>query len=117
MPIDVDQFESLENTGPPVEPGTNAHRVLTFLVERDDQAFKQGEIAEATGVKRGSISVVLARLEERGLVRHRGEYWTAAEDDRVGSYVAMAHSMAVARNEPVIDKSEWDEYAAEKPEK
>jgi len=117
MPIDVEQFDAIDEPGGVIERGTNAHKVLTFLLEHDELAFKQGEIAEETGVNTGSISVVLARLEERGLVRHRGQYWTVADDDRVGQYVAMRHSMSVAdRTEPAIDKDEWDEYAAEQPD-
>jgi len=61
MPIDINTFESssedrLHDDGP-----TNAERVMRFLASHPDQAFTQSEICEGTGVKKGSISVVLSR--------------------------------------------------------
>lgn len=54
-----------------------------------DQAFTQTELHEETGIKRGSVGGALSRLEDRGLVRHRGRYWAIAEDDRLASYAAQ----------------------------
>jgi sugar-specific transcriptional regulator TrmB len=54
--------------------------VLAFLTERRAAAFTPAEICEGTGVPRGSVGVVLARLEDRGLVRHRGPYWTVSPE-------------------------------------
>lgn len=81
MPISRDQFDGLEEDGPVIEPGTNAHRVLGFPIDHPDEAFEQGEIAAETGVPRGSISVVLKRLEERGLVEHKQQWWALGADD------------------------------------
>lgn len=97
MPIDVEEFEEapeaeLRRTG---GGPTNAERVLAFLDGHDDQAFTPKEIREATGVPRGSIGVVLSRLEDRGLVRHRGEYWAVAPDADID--VALT-SAGVARS-------------------
>ena len=80
MPIDIERFEE-----DPVEElrasgRTNAEKILTFLASDPEQAFSPKEIHEATDVARGSVGVVLSRLEERGLVRHRGEYWAIADD-------------------------------------
>lgn len=115
MPIEIDEFERLSGDEDTIvlQEGTNAHRVVSFLREHPDKAFRQGEIAEATEVKRGSISVVLSRLEDQGLVRHRDQYWALAEDDRVGAVEAMAHGFEAATAYDAPDKDAWDEHAVE----
>lgn len=80
MPIDIDRFrtepeENLQAGGP-----TNAERVTAFLSANADKAFTPKEISEATDVSSGSIGVVLSRLEEQGLVDHRGEYWAIGSE-------------------------------------
>lgn len=114
MPIDIDTFESttadqLEQTEP-----TNADRVMQFLAMHPDQAFTQSEIRDSTGVKAGSISVVLSRLEERGLVRHKGTYWALGEDDDVAAYAGMAESTRAANERfGEEDMDEWFDHAVD----
>lgn len=107
MPIDIRTFES----GDPeeFEEPTNAERVLSFLSTHRDKAFKQSEIAEGAGVKRGSISTVLARLHDRGLVRHRGEYWALTDDDeRLRSHEAFqASKRALNEQLGAEDPADW----------
>ncbi|SFR97346.1 MarR family protein [Halomicrobium zhouii] len=111
MPIDIDTFEStsgdrLHESGP-----TNAERVMRFLASHPDQAFTQSEICEGTGVKKGSISVVLSRLEDRDLVRHKGNYWALGEDD-IASYAGFAESTRTANERfGEEDMDEWLEHA------
>ena len=81
--------------------GTNAHTILSFLAEHPDLGFTPKEIHERTDVPRGSVGTTLSRLERHGLVRHRGEYWAVAADDRVGSVVGMALSMEAT------DRDDW----------
>lgn len=60
----------------------------------------------------GRIGPVLVRLEERGLVRHKGKYWTIGEDDRLASYAAMAHTFATVEERfPDEEMDEWLEHA------
>jgi DNA-binding IclR family transcriptional regulator len=68
---------------------TQPYQILQFLAEHSDQAFTQTELHEETRIKRGSVGAALSRLEDRGLVRHRGRYWAIAEDDRLASYAAQ----------------------------
>ena len=92
MPIDRFNHqpeEALRANGP-----TNAETIGSFLASNADQAFTPKEIHAATGVPRGSVGVVLSRLEARDLVRHRGEYWAIAEDAEVETTLT---AMAVAR--------------------
>jgi len=83
MPIDIREFESSPATELRKQVGTptNQDAVLSFLTERADEAFTPAEIRAETGVPRGNVCVVLTRLEDRELVRHRGEYWAAAATD------------------------------------
>lgn len=96
MPVSFDEYD--ESTGRmDLKEGTNAHAILSFLAERPDQGYTPKEIAEGTGVKRGSVGTTLSRLEERGLVRHKGEIWAIGEDDRLAAqgavYVASSASV------------------------
>lgn len=114
MPINADQFDRLDEDTPTFEEGTNPHTVLSFLVAHRDQAFKQGEIAEATGIPTGSISVVLSRLEDLGVVEHKQQYWRAAPDDRIASLEAMLltqETVADRYGDETFDKDEWLEHA------
>lgn len=89
LPIGIDRFEEETEETLEFADGTQPHRILAFLAKNDDKAFTQTEIHEATGIKRGSVGAVLSRLEDRGLVRHRGRYWAIGEDDRLASYAAQ----------------------------
>lgn len=89
MPIGIDRFEDDRSDALDVREGTQPHRILQFLAANDDQAFTQTEIHEATDIKRGSVGAALSRLEDRGLVRHRGRYWAIGDDDRLASYAAQ----------------------------
>jgi hypothetical protein len=114
IPIDIDTFESappdqLTNAGE-----TNADRVMQFLASYPDQAFTQSEIRDATDVKAGSISVVLSRLEDRGLVRHKGNYWALGDSDEVAAYTSMLESTRAANERfGEEDMDEWLEHAVD----
>lgn len=114
MPIDIDTFESapperLQHSGE-----TNADRVMRFLALHPDKAFTQSEIRDATDVKAGSISVVLSRLENRGLVRHKGNYWALGEEDDVAAYTSMLESTHAANERfGEEDIEEWMEYGVD----
>lgn len=113
MPIDIDTFDQADETelGEP----TNAERVLGFLVANDDQAFTPAEIAEGTGVKRTSIGTVLRRLEERSLVRHKGEYWAAGAENRIRDAYDLHRTLAALDDQlGEEDVDEWVAHAADR---
>ena len=70
MAIDIETFENTLEEG--LRETSNPERVLRFLVDNDDTAFKTGEIAKEADINENSISTVLGRLEARDLVRHKG---------------------------------------------
>ena len=117
MPIDIETFES--ESADRLEAGgeTNADRVMRFLAANADKAFTQSEIRDATGVKTGSISVVLSRLEDRDLVRHKGTYWTLGEPDEVADYADFLASTRAANDRfGAEDMDEWLEHAVDDAE-
>lgn len=108
VPIDIDRFEESE-TGElhPNEP-TNAEEILGFLASHAEKAFTPKEIHERTDVARGSVGVVLSRLEERGLVRHRGSYWAIADDEDIDeTLTAIATARAATDRFGPEDPDEW----------
>ncbi len=76
MPIDIEEFEKSPEKALQVGQKTNGEKILNFLLKNPDKAYTRNEIMEATDIKPGSIGVTLTRLEEKELVRHKGNYWT-----------------------------------------
>jgi DNA-binding GntR family transcriptional regulator len=114
MPIDIETFESSPEDRLQHSGETNADRVMRFLAAHPNQAFTQSEIRDATGVKAGSISIVLSRLEGRGLVRHKGTYWALGEADDVAAYASMLESTRAANDRfGEEDMDEWLEHAVD----
>jgi predicted transcriptional regulator of viral defense system len=108
MPIDIDRFEEGPLDELRARGQTNAEKILSFLASSPDKAFTPKEIHEATEVARGSVGVVLSRLEDQGLVRHRGEYWAIAEDEDVEKTLsAMATARAATDQLGPEDPDEW----------
>lgn len=71
MPIDIETFT--EASADDLIEVTNAEKVVRFLIRNYDKAFTPFEIPEGAGVKKNSIRTVLRRLEERDLMRHKGD--------------------------------------------
>ena len=92
MPVEFDAYDPSQGRVDLGE-GTNAHRILSFLFEHAGLGFTPKEIHESTGVARGSVGPTLRRLAEHGLVRHKGVYWSAVDDDRLAAIASVALSM------------------------
>lgn len=108
MPIDIRRFE--EDPVEELRAGgqTNAEEILLFLASSPDQAYTPKEIHEATSIARGSVGVVLSRLEDRGLVRHRGEYWAIDDvEDLNKTLSAMAAARAATDQLGPENPDEW----------
>lgn len=110
MPVD---FETHEPGNPRVDlsEGTNARRVLEFLLGTPTVGYTPAEIAEETGIPRGSIGPTLNRLEAAGLVRHKEPYWAAPEDDRIASataaYVGVEATASTYGDDWYAQNEEW----------
>lgn len=94
MPVQFDEYEArADGVDRPVREGSNAHRILTFLLDHPDTGFTPSEIAERTGVPRGSVGPTLQRLAARGFVRHKEPYWAAPTDARLAEEAGMLASL------------------------
>jgi Mn-dependent DtxR family transcriptional regulator len=63
------------------EVQNNIERIVLFLDESDDRAWKAATIAERLDLDTDAVSAILSRLKERDLVRHKGSYWTVTDDE------------------------------------
>lgn len=107
VPIDIEVFDegSEEDLR---RRGTNAETILAFLMEHPDKAFTPGEISDETDVARNSVGPVLARLEDRNLVRHKGKYWALGKGTEVGRLSSsLATSKAMTERFGPEDPGEW----------
>ena len=108
MPISTDRFNHLNEDSITLAEGTNAHEIMTFLVGHPDEAFRRGELIEQTGVKEGSIGPTLQRLSERGLVRHRQNYWTLGHEERLGQVAGLKSTFeAINRHYEPETREDW----------
>lgn len=108
MPIDIERFETEPGDSLRAHGPTNAETLLAFLASNPDQAFTPKEIHRETPIPRGSVGVVLSRLEERELIRHRGEYWALAEGAEADkTLTSMSTARAVTDRFGPEDPEEW----------
>jgi DNA-binding transcriptional ArsR family regulator len=88
MPIELDSNDEV----PPVRPDTNAHELLSVLLDHPEMGFTPKELGEMTDVPHSSVHKTLTRLREKGLVRKVDSYWAAAEDiasSRIANVVSL----------------------------
>jgi Mn-dependent DtxR family transcriptional regulator len=71
MPVN---FENYHPNNLPNE-GTNGRRILEHLAQHPQLGFTPSELSDELEISRGSVGTTLSRLEDRGLVRHKGDYW------------------------------------------
>ena len=105
MPISIDRFEEYDS---PERRETNAERVMQFLVENRDKAFKATEIAAGADVNENSIQPVLNRLRHRGLVRHKEPFWAIGDLERVrNAYMLRSTNRFLDEKLGEEDRDEW----------
>ena len=112
MPIDIETFD--ESAAEELSGLTNAEQVVRFLAENDDKAYTPAEIADRVDVKRNSLGTVLSRLEDRDLVRHKGDYWAIGDMETVReAYETHRIMESLDERYGEEDPEEWREHAAE----
>ncbi|NHX37601.1 MULTISPECIES: MarR family transcriptional regulator [Halolamina] len=77
--IDIDEFEDAD--ADEFEERNDTERIVLFLDEHDDRAWKAATIAERLSLETDAVSAILSRLKERGLVRHKRPYWAITDDE------------------------------------
>jgi len=111
MPIRID---SGGEDAPPVKPGTNAHELLTVLLDHPDMGFNPKELTELTDVPHSSVHKTLSRLQEKGLVRKVDSYWAVAEDvaaSEMANVVSLQQIEAEYGEDAYGDDDEWADDA------
>jgi DNA-binding transcriptional ArsR family regulator len=109
MPI---QLDPNDDSTPPVRPGTNAHELLTVLLEYPDMGFSPKELSELTEVPHSSVHKTLSRLRERGLVRKVDSYWAVTDDvaaSRIANIVSLRSIDAQYGDDAYGEGDEWAE--------
>lgn len=111
MPIHKERFETIEEDG--IRPGTNADRIMNFLVENEDYAFGMTEIAEGADIPQGSVGPTLQRMKEDGLVEHRANYWRVSDSYMASKAgITMVNEVAAEYDDgKEFDIESWDEVA------
>jgi DNA-binding transcriptional ArsR family regulator len=110
MPIRIDD----SNETPPVRPSTNAHELLSVLLDHPDMGFSPSELADLTNVPYSSVPKTLSRLEEKGLVRQVDSYWTVAGDvaaSELGNLVSLQQIEAEYGDDTYGDDDQWADDA------
>ena len=77
--IDIDEFENAD--ADEFETRNDTERIVLFLDEHDDRAWKAATIADRIGLETDAASAILSRLKGRGLVRHKRPYWAITDDE------------------------------------
>ena len=107
MPVD---FESYQPTDLPSED-TNGRRILEFLADHPELGFRPSELADELDVPRGSVGTTLRRLESRGFVRHKGEYWAInpeAYDAQTASAIGLDTVAEAFSGDYYDENPDWD---------
>ncbi|ODR79596.1 transcriptional regulator [Haladaptatus sp. W1] len=108
MPVD---FESYHPTELPNE-NTNGRYILEFLADDPELGYRAGELAEELDIPRGSVGTTLSRLETRGLVRHKGEYWAInpeAYDAHTASLIGLETVAMQFEGDYYDENPDWDD--------
>jgi Mn-dependent DtxR family transcriptional regulator len=88
--IDIDEFENAD--GDEFDGETDTERIVCFLADHDDRAWKASTIADRLDIDSDATSAILSRLKGRGLVRHKRPYWAITDDDeRLRSAYQLHH--------------------------
>jgi len=113
MPVRIEEFEAGELPSGPSVP----EQTLTYLYANREKAFTRSEIATGIDEDPNTVGTALSRLNQRNLVRHKGEYWAITNDlDRVADAYAF-HSITERLDEDDggIEPDEWDAAAPDEP--
>lgn len=107
MPVD---FESYHPTDLPSED-TNGRRILEYLADNPELGFRPSELADEIDIPRGSVGTTLRRLESRGFVRHKGDYWAInaeAYDAQTASAIGLETVAEAFAGDYYDENPDWD---------
>lgn len=100
--IDIEEFEDAD--ADEFADGNDTERIVLFLDKHDDRAWKAATIAERLELERDTVSAILSRLKERGLVRHKRPYWAITDDKE-----RLQSAYQLHRHHEIADKQYGEE--------
>ena len=106
MPVD---FENYHPSDLPRED-THGRRILEHLAENPELGFRPTELADELDIPEGSVGTTLRRLEARGFVRHKGDYWAInaeAYDAQTASAIGLDAVAEAFRGDYYDQNPEW----------
>jgi len=111
MPIPKDEFDSIEDEDTPdLSSDTTQGRIYRFLLRNAERAFRQREIIDAVGVPEGSVGPTLRRLEDHGLVEHRGRFWAVSDAEHAVATAGALSAAAVDATDGGFGDDEIEEW-------
>jgi DNA-binding transcriptional ArsR family regulator len=116
MPIRFDEYTESDEVGNWLRPDSNSYVILSFLAEHPEQGFTPTEIHEHVDIPMGSVGPTLGRLEDRGLVRHKGSYWAIARDHRLAGLASTLSTLKAMDDLDDLDEVDWEAEAADPEE-
>lgn len=116
MPIQFDEYTESNELENWLSPDSNSYSVLSFLADHPEQGFTPTEIHEEVDIPMGSIGPTLQRLDDRGLIRHKGSYWAIARDDRLASLTSTLSTLRAMDDLGDREDVDWKDRAADEEE-
>ena len=112
MPITEEEFRTIDEDTQIIDlaPDTTQGKIYRFLLENADKAFRQREVVDAVDVPQGSVGPTLKRLEERGLVEHRGQYWKIADTEHATASAGLLGAASADEIDGGFSSEEVDEW-------
>ena len=107
MPVN---FENYHPSDLPREE-THGRRILEYLADNPELGFRPTELADELDIPQGSVGTTLRRLESRGFVRHKGDYWainSEAYDAESASVIGLETVAEAFRGDYYDRNPEWD---------
>ena len=116
VPINFDEDTASDDLENWLRPDSNSYLILSFLAAHPETGFTPTEIHDQVDIPMGSVGPTLQRLEDRGLVRHKGSYWAIASDDRLAGLTSTLATMQSMDDLGDRDDVDWEAEAADEDE-
>lgn len=104
--IDIEEFEDADEDT--FEGPNDTERIVRFLAENNDRAWKAATIGEELDLETDVVSAILSRLKQRDLVRHKQPYWAITDDENLLQAAYQLH-----RQQQTADNQYGSESLAE----
>jgi hypothetical protein len=97
MPISRDEFQRIDDgsSGLDLSSETSLGSVYRFLLTHASHAFRQSEIVDAIERPQEEVESALTRLNQRGFVEHRGQFWAITDTEHAAASAGL-HGIATA---------------------